>query len=349
MLSAHRNVCQRRNNEIERRLTYISGSVYEAHVINYKGTRRKDREEGIWCTGAGTGDTNFCRRTNSHTALNASCLLNQKQINCLSWHPHNCQLKHAIHTSCARFNDEEDEEIYAFKNLHKTVDPHQASSDSEEIMKEQATELSDRAEAVKNINSNSGKKTLKKGPKRKVSVDNSKDTPKADSHEKILKDSKICDIDLDDDNATLEEGLKNKDKHERKIKATTQKNEHVNATSGEGDIKETKETVVAQKDAVEGSVKGKAAVREFTVFDGTNGIEKFLKASGMQITQGHTCYVSVCPKLGKVLMKKQQKPEGERLFINTTSGHFLCEHCKKSGSWTHLMDNITALRAVKRK
>ena len=274
---------------------------------------------GILCTGAGTGDTNFCR-TNSHTALNASCLVNKKQINCLSWHRHNCLSKCAIHTSCARFNDGEDEEIYAFKDLHKTIDPHQAPS--EEIMKEQATELSDRAEAVKDINSKSGKKTPKKVTKRKVSVDNSKDTPKADFHENIVKDSKICDIDLDDDNATLEEGLKNKDKHERKIKATTQKNEHDNATSGEGDIKETKETVVVQKDAVEGSVKGKTAVREFNLFDGTNGIEKFLKASGMQITQGHTCYVSVCPKLGKVLMKKQQKPEGERLFINTTSGKF---------------------------
>lgn len=339
VVSAHRNVCLRRNSDGGRRLSYIiSVSVYEDSVINYKGTRRKDREEGIWCTHAGTGDTNFCR-TNSHTALNARCLVNQKQINYLSWHPHTCLLKHAFHTSCIRFNDEED--IYAFKDLRKTLDPHQAASESEEIMKEQATELSDGAEAVKDIKSNSGKKTTKKVSKRKVSVDDSKDIPKVDLHKKVLKDSKVCDRDLDDGNTTLGEELnKNKDKHERRIKATARKNEHDNVISGEGDIKETNEKVVAQRDAGEGSGTG---------FDGTNGIEKFLKDSGMQTTQGHTCYVSACPKLGKMLMKKQQKPEGERLFINTTSGHFLCEHCKRSGSWTNLRDNITALKAVKRK
>ena len=46
VLSAHRNVCLRRNNKSERRLTYISASVYEDHVINYKGSRRKHHEEG---------------------------------------------------------------------------------------------------------------------------------------------------------------------------------------------------------------------------------------------------------------------------------------------------------------
>ena len=30
------------------------------------------------------------------------------------------------------------------------------------------------------------------------------------------------------------------------------------------------------------------------------------------------------------------------------TGHFMCEHCKKSGSWLHLKDNITALNTIRK-
>ena len=51
-----------------------------------------------------------------------------------------------------------------------------------------------------------------------------------------------------------------------------------------------------------------------------NEIKKFLKDHNMETVQGHTCYVTSCPKLGKLAMKKKVKSEGERLFINSTSG-----------------------------
>ena len=53
-------------------------------------------------------------------------------------------------------------------------------------------------------------------------------------------------------------------------------------------------------------------------------IKTFLKDHNMETVQGHTCYVTSCPKLGKLAMKKKVKSEGERLFINSTSGKFLC-------------------------
>ena len=53
-------------------------------------------------------------------------------------------------------------------------------------------------------------------------------------------------------------------------------------------------------------------------------IKTFLKDHDMETVQGHTCYVTSCPKLGKLAMKKKVKSEGERLFINSTSGKFLC-------------------------
>ena len=53
-------------------------------------------------------------------------------------------------------------------------------------------------------------------------------------------------------------------------------------------------------------------------------IKTFLKDHNMETVQGHTCYVTSCPKLGKLAMKKKVKSEGERLFINSTSGKFIC-------------------------
>ena len=52
----------------------------------------------------------------------------------------------------------------------------------------------------------------------------------------------------------------------------------------------------------------------------TGEIKTFLKDHNMETVQGHTCYVTSCPKLGKLAMKKKIKSEGERLFINSTSG-----------------------------
>ena len=52
-------------------------------------------------------------------------------------------------------------------------------------------------------------------------------------------------------------------------------------------------------------------------------IKKFLKDHNMETVQGHTCFVTSCPKLGKLAMKKKVKSEGERLFINSTSGKFI--------------------------
>ena len=59
---------------------------------------------------------------------------------------------------------------------------------------------------------------------------------------------------------------------------------------------------------------------ELTQFDSDKQIKEFLNENDMVLKQGHTCFTTSCPKLGKWQMKRQQKEEGERLFINCTSG-----------------------------
>ena len=88
-------------------------------------------------------------------------------------------------------------------------------------------------------------------------------------------------------------------------KATANKAEHSNKT----------EEVAIVKSSDKGALSGEPAH-----FDSDKQIKEFLKEKEMVMTQGHTCFITSCPKLGKVLMKKQQKIEGERLFINSTSG-----------------------------
>lgn len=50
-------------------------------------------------------------------------------------------------------------------------------------------------------------------------------------------------------------------------------------------------------------------------------IEKFMRDAEMVYDTGHTGYVTLCPKFGKLAMKRRSKKKEERLYINSTSGN----------------------------
>ncbi|XP_050418809.1 twinkle mtDNA helicase-like [Patella vulgata] len=76
-------------------------------------------------------------------------------------------------------------------------------------------------------------------------------------------------------------------------------------------------------------------------------IQKYLVEKGMKFEQGHACFVTMCPKVAK--MKQIKNTDSERLFINMTTGHFVCHFCGKIGSWNNLVDNVLYLMENKRK
>ncbi|XP_045174031.2 twinkle mtDNA helicase-like isoform X2 [Mercenaria mercenaria] len=74
-------------------------------------------------------------------------------------------------------------------------------------------------------------------------------------------------------------------------------------------------------------------------------IKKFMTDMELGHVTGYTNYFTVCPKLGKMAMKKKRKED--RLYINSTSGYFYCRHCGKSGTWSQLQDNIAYIKSKK--
>ncbi|XP_012943645.2 twinkle protein, mitochondrial [Aplysia californica] len=65
----------------------------------------------------------------------------------------------------------------------------------------------------------------------------------------------------------------------------------------------------------------------------------------MRLEHGFTTIISQCPKI----TRSTQGSSHGKLFINTTSGHFVCEHCNKQGAWTDLVDNLLLLKTQRRK
>ncbi len=66
----------------------------------------------------------------------------------------------------------------------------------------------------------------------------------------------------------------------------------------------------------------------------------------MPVEQGHTCYISTCPR------HKRRLKLGDTgtLYINMTTGYFVCKACRKSGSWNTLQDNIAfILEGIQKK
>ncbi|KAL4223412.1 hypothetical protein ACF0H5_016883 [Mactra antiquata] len=76
-------------------------------------------------------------------------------------------------------------------------------------------------------------------------------------------------------------------------------------------------------------------------------VESFLKEMYMPLKKGYTCFHTVCPKLGKLAMKKGKQED--TLYVNSTSGYFYCNHCGKSGSWLQLKDNVVYVKSKKIK
>ncbi|BFZ19127.1 hypothetical protein BsWGS_22166 [Bradybaena similaris] len=65
----------------------------------------------------------------------------------------------------------------------------------------------------------------------------------------------------------------------------------------------------------------------------------------MKLEYGHTCIITQCPKISRTT----QTSRTDNLYINTTSGHFVCEHCNKQGTWPDLLDNLVLLKTQKKK
>ncbi|XP_071092868.1 twinkle mtDNA helicase-like [Haliotis cracherodii] len=77
----------------------------------------------------------------------------------------------------------------------------------------------------------------------------------------------------------------------------------------------------------------------------TSEIQKFLAESDMKFEQGFTCFITTCPKLNK----KKGSCATDKLYINMTTGHFLCGACGKLGGWHELKDNISLTASLKKK
>ena len=137
-------------------------------------------------------------------------------------------------------------------------------------------------------------------------------------------------------------------KHRKHSSDKTQLKEH-DSSSSQAAVNKTdseKETAVELPNSLiaDHKTNDQASMKEvFPQFGGVGEIKDFLKGHSMETVQGHTCYVTSCPKLGKMVMKKKHKSEGERLFINITSGTvFMPPTLKKlirhigSGLYVHL-------------
>ncbi|XP_060557003.1 twinkle mtDNA helicase-like [Ruditapes philippinarum] len=75
-------------------------------------------------------------------------------------------------------------------------------------------------------------------------------------------------------------------------------------------------------------------------------IKQFLTDNELGHVTGYTGYLTVCPKLGKLAMKRRRKEDS--LYINATSGYFYCHHCGTSGSWSQLQDNVKYIKSRKK-
>lgn len=67
----------------------------------------------------------------------------------------------------------------------------------------------------------------------------------------------------------------------------------------------------------------------------------------MRLEHGHTSIISQCPKLTRGASGSAAKTD--LLYINHTSGHFVCQHCNKQGKWPDLKDNLLLLSSQKRR
>ncbi|XP_046549115.1 twinkle mtDNA helicase-like [Haliotis rubra] len=77
----------------------------------------------------------------------------------------------------------------------------------------------------------------------------------------------------------------------------------------------------------------------------TSEIQKFLAERDMKFEQGFTCFITTCPRL----TKKKVTCAADKLYVNMTTGHFLCGSCWKLGGWHELKDNISLTANLKKR
>ena len=142
---------------------------------------------------------------------------------------------------------------------------------------------------------------------------NNKETNKSINDDDILEnDVEILETDTETDVQSISE-TKSEDKDSMK----------------EG-RKRNQSTVVMEKTELMGkkvadiksSIKS-TVIEEQLQYDNEKQIKEFLTENDIVLKQGHTCFTTSCPKLGKILMNRLEKKEGERLFINSTSGEII--------------------------
>ncbi|KAL8599976.1 hypothetical protein ACOMHN_038975 [Nucella lapillus] len=75
-------------------------------------------------------------------------------------------------------------------------------------------------------------------------------------------------------------------------------------------------------------------------------MKRVLAQQDMRLDQGFTCFVTRCPRLGNGSRKAKATADSDHLYINMTTGHFLCQHCSKRGGWHDLQDNIASLSSL---
>ncbi|XP_064612722.1 twinkle mtDNA helicase-like [Liolophura sinensis] len=75
-------------------------------------------------------------------------------------------------------------------------------------------------------------------------------------------------------------------------------------------------------------------------------IKKYLTAQSLKFENGHTCFITSCPRLNK---RKTKLDETEKIYINMTTGSFVCHACRKVGAWSQFQDNVSLLKGTRRK
>jgi hypothetical protein len=66
-------------------------------------------------------------------------------------------------------------------------------------------------------------------------------------------------------------------------------------------------------------------------------IKTFLDENNISYNEGYTCLITSCPKHVK---KKFNLNEVDKLYINMTTGNYVCHSCKRTGCWPSLKENM---------
>ncbi|XP_074642291.1 twinkle mtDNA helicase-like isoform X2 [Tubulanus polymorphus] len=69
----------------------------------------------------------------------------------------------------------------------------------------------------------------------------------------------------------------------------------------------------------------------------TDEVKNYLEKKDIHFTEGYTSFSTTCPRFETARMQSQEK---QKLFINSTTGCFVCLSCKKTGNWKSLQENI---------